>query len=370
MNSTNQIRSSQLIQTSAAQIKEADQTATRSLYNSQQGVRGAETEEKLGQAIHTNNASKNKASEALEQKNMTTGGHIGDVNIRTRKRGINTNGLSIAVLNYRQHEYRDRSDAIKGPDRQLAQKASDRVLTEKREQAVAQLSKEIKQFDFSNRNISEQFFRGNSAGAKLAGNALKGVFKNTSKDIVAKMNQEFTDAVKNLGPNPSKEQLGQAMITTYKKLLTCLKDISFPTQFSQLAVEVNDLLQQAASDQIEKSDEATKQMIQTNLKKCKNNIASALLLRSFCSELTVTLDENKNESFAKLLAGYKDYQSGIKMHHFASNLIGKINQSTSGAKRTAMMEAFPEFDKFLLTPENNISGFHALNKINNDILSS
>ena len=34
------------------------------------------------------------------------------------------------------------------------------------------------------------------------------------------------------------------------------------------------------------------------------------------------------------------------------------------------METFPEFDKFLLTPENNLSGFHALNKINNDILSS
>jgi hypothetical protein len=82
------------------------------------------------------------------------------------------------------------------------------------------------------------------------------------------------------------------------------------------------------------------------------------------------LSKNENESFKKLLAGYTDYQSGIKMHQFSSNLISKINQSTSGKKRTAMMEAFPEFDKFLLTPENNLSGFHALNKINNDILSS
>lgn len=369
MNSTNQIRSSQLIQTSAAQIKEPEQTSTGILYNSQQGVSGAETEKKLEQAIHTNNASKNKASEALEQKNMTTGGHVTDANMSTRKRGVNVHGLSIAVLNYRQHEFRDRSDAIRSPNRQLAQNANNRVLTEKREQAVAQLSKEIKKFDFSNKNISEQFFRGNSAGAKLAGNALKGVFKNTSEDIVAKMNQEFTDIVKNLGRNPSKEQLGQAMITTYKKLLTCLKDISFPPQFTKLAGEINDLLQQAASEQIKNSDEVTKKVIQTNLEKCKNNIASALLLRSFCSELTVTLSSNENESFTKLLAGYTDYQSGIKMHHFASNLISKINQSTSGAKRTAMMEAFPEFDKFLLSPENNLSGFHALSKINKEILS-
>ncbi len=370
MNSTNQIRSSQLIQSSAAQIKEAEQTSTGSLYNSQQGIRGAETEKKLGQAIHNNNASKNKASETLEQKNMTTGGHITDANMSTRKRGVNVHGLSIAVLNYRQYEFRDRSDAIKSPNRQLAQNANDRVLNEKRERAVSQLSKEIKQFDFSNKNISEQFFRGNSAGAKLAGNALKDVFKKTSEDIVAKMNQEFTDVVKNFGPNPTKEQLGQAMIATYKKLLTSLKDISFPPQFTKLAEEINDLLQQAASEKIKNSDKVTKQMIQTNLDKCKNNIASALLLRSLCSELTVTLSSNKNESFTKLLAGYKDYQSGIKMHQFASNLISKINQSTSGSKRTAMMETFPEFDKFLLSPENNLSGFHALNKINQEILSS
>jgi hypothetical protein len=370
MNSTNPIRSSQLIQTSPAQIKEAGQTATRSLHNSQQGVRGAETEEKLGQAIHTNNASKNKASEALEQKNMTTGGHITDANMSTRKRGVNVHGLSIAVLNYRQQEYRDRSDAIKGPDRQLAQKASNRVLSEKINKAVTQLSKEINQLDFSKNNVSEEFFRANLAGAKFTGEALKGVFKNASENITSQINQEFTDVVKSFGPNPTKEQLDQAMISTYKKLLSCLKDISFPAHFTQLATDINNLLEQAASEQIKNSDEITKKMIQTNLGKCKNNITSALLLRSLCSDLTLTLSKNENESFKKLLAGYTDYQSGIKMHQFSSNLISKINQSTSGKKRTAMMEAFPEFDKFLLTPENNLSGFHALNKINNDILSS
>ena len=326
MNSTNQIRSSQLIQTSAAQIKEAGQTATRSLHNSQQGVRGAETEEKFGQATHTNNASKNKAREALEQKNMTTGGHITDANMSTRKRGINVNGLSIAVLNYRQQEYRDRSDAIKGPDRQLAQKALDRVLGEqKRETAVAQLSKEINQFDFSSKNVSGQLFRGNSNGAKFSGEALKGIFKKISEDIVDKMNQEFTDVVKNFGPNPSNEQLDQVMISIYKKLLSCLKNISFPTQFSRLAGAINDLLQKAASEQAKNSDDITKINIQKNLNGCKNNIASALLLRSLCSDLTITLSKNENKSFTKLLAGYTDYQSGIKMHHFSSNLMSKIN---------------------------------------------
>lgn len=370
MNSTNQIRSSQQIQISETHVKEAGQASTRSLYNSQQGPRGAETEKTLVQAIQTNNVSKHKASEALEQKNMTAVGHISDASISTRKRGVNVNSLSVAVLNYRQQEFRNRSDAIKSPNRQLAQNANDRILNEKREKAIAQLAKEINQYDFSNKNISEQFLRGNSTGATLAGEALKGVFKNSVAEIVVKMNQEFTDVTKGFGPNPSKEQLGQAMIATYKKLLACLKEISFPAQFSRLAGDINDLLQQAASEQIKNSDEATKQMIRTNLDKCKKNIASALLLRSLCSDLTITLSRNQNESFTKLLAGYEDYQAGIKMLHFASNLMSKINESTSGKKRTPMMEAFPDFDKFLQSPGNNLSEFNALNKINKEISST
>jgi hypothetical protein len=48
---------------------------------------------------------------------MTADGHITDANMGTRKRGANVNGLSIADLNYRQQEFRDRPDAIKSPNR-------------------------------------------------------------------------------------------------------------------------------------------------------------------------------------------------------------------------------------------------------------
>lgn len=364
MQATHPALSSSITQLPTTPSTVAAQPSAICLY--QQGHRGADIEQALSKATQSHTDAKGKASEALATKSMTAGAHIRDASLATRKRGVGTSAPPMAMLNLRAADYRQRAGGPKSPDRHAAQQATQKML---REKAVTQIAKEIKNAGLASDNVGALFLRGNSDGAKMAGEALKGVFKDVAEGIAAKMNQEFTAAVTSLGPNPSDEALGKALTSTYKKLLDCLKEVSFPAQFHQLASDISESLQQAANAQSKKANNATKKQIQTNLDKCKNNIASALLLRSFCVELTGALAKNECQDFKTLMAGRSKFQSGINMHQFAANLLSKINQSTSGTKRSAMLDAFPVFDQFIQSSENNISGFHALNRINKELSS-
>jgi hypothetical protein len=239
-----------------------------------------------------------------------------------------------------------------------------------RDNAFKQLSKEINELNFSSGDPSTLFLRGNSEGAKQVGLALRGVFKEVLPDIVSKLNEEFSATLNKLSANPSKEELGQALISTYEKLLECLKDLKFPPQFNEVANEINESLNRSASIQSKNAKADANEIIKGNLNNCKKNIASALLLRSFCAELTIKLSFNESTNFTKAMSGFSQSQSGIKLHQMSSILMSKINQSTSGTKRSAMLESFPNFDDFIKSPKNNLSEFNALNEMNTRFLES
>lgn len=237
--------------------------------------------------------------------------------------------------------------------------------SEKMQAVVSELRKEIVGIDLKDESKSKLFMRGNSEAAKLAGKFLEGSFKNDVESIVSKMNQSFTEGIKAAGPNPDRATVDKALVATYQALLKSLANIKLSDEFRQLAREIGQIVDDAATAQSAGLAGPSLETLQKNAQACKLNIVPALLLRSLTTELTLDLNNSESPIFNKV-ANVGNTSYPIRMSQMTSNLISKINSGKT-EKLSSMHNMFPEFKNFTLSPENNIDQFTAMKQLMDEL---
>jgi hypothetical protein len=238
--------------------------------------------------------------------------------------------------------------------------------SEKLQASVSELRKEIAATPLSDPSKGGLFMRGNTEGAKLVGKVLAGTFKKDVQSIVSEMNQSFANRIKAAGSHPDRPSIDKALVATYQVLLKSLANIKLSDEFRQLAFDIGQIVDDAATTQSAGVNGAGLETLQKNAQACKLNIVPAMLLRSLTTELTLDLSASEIPIFNQV-TNLGNTGNPVKMIQMASALISKINNAAVDRKNTPMQELFPEFKNFILSPENNIDQFTAMKQLMDEL---
>jgi hypothetical protein len=180
------------------------------------------------------------------------------------------------------------------------------------------------------------------------------------------MNQSFAKGIKAAGPHPDRATVDKALVATYQVLLKSLANIKLSDEFRQLAHEIGQVIDDAATTQSVGLAGPSLETLQKNVQACKLNIVPAMLLRSLCTELTLDLAASEIPIFNQV-TNLGNTGNPVKMIQMASAMISKINNAEVDRKGTRMQDLFPEFKNFILSPENNIDQFTAMKQLMDEL---
>lgn len=228
---------------------------------------------------------------------------------------------------------------------------------------------ELYQANWSDKNSTGTFMRGNSASQIGLGNLL------TTDQIKAECQSIAKKAVdqgrKQLqGKNLSAGDYDNAMLEIYKTTLQSVCKIKLPDSFTDLAIDMTKLIDQVATEMSGNHDATAVKQISEEMKKL---VTASMMLRTYSQALSDSLktemeklheEITNNDRQAEIPANFTGYDIGQYLMKLFSGKTIKLAEFEG--KKTA--EQFPKFTGFLADPKtNNLENFSSLKTLQQSI---
>ncbi len=247
----------------------------------------------------------------------------------------------------------------KGSASESVSKAAERPLPTG--SAILAMRKEISKINLLGNasNLKGSFLRTDSAEISLVGRLLAPQLVAPAERLMKNLCETLKSKLDQLSANPSLEAIDQALVATYRQLVTDFRTIEYSDALRQVSRAARSALDSAAQEQGVGQPEGKKRQIDSTAAALKENIGKAMLLRLLSPHLTNMLSKNDsplhaqvNELNTLLARILEPHATGgaatpsFRANQFVTLLQANINGAVGQKQVAAFQTCFPELLEF------------------------